>query len=135
MDEWEDIAVKRPPPKTDVQVTITESHLSKGIRGNLFQDAPALAVKEATKADWAMVGWGYARTGHPNNIVKDWTVWDKPFPKWMKQYDFFRVVVKPITFTLHLDRAIDRTPKPITRKPRRQLTFYDEERRRERKSS
>lgn len=133
-DGWEDIKPQRPAANNSVEVTITESHIRFGIRGDLFKDAAALAIKAATNADWAMVGWGYAKTGHPNEIVKDWISYDKSFTKWMKEYDYGKTV-SPITFTLILDRAVDRTPKASNRKLRRQLPFLLEEQRRSQKVS
>ena len=124
-DEWEDVSPAKPAYK-QIIVSINASHIARGRRDNIFEDAPALAFREALQADWAMVGWGYAKTGHPGNVVKNWTVKGKDFPKWMKDYDHGRPV-KPIDLELFLEYEKDNTPKPITRKPPRPKTFYDQE--------
>lgn len=130
MDEWEDVKPARPAGTGGNTIEITASHIERGVRGDIFNDAPALAFKEYFKADWAMVGWGYAKTGHPGNVVKNWNVSGKEFVAWMKDYDFYRKPVKPIVIQVYLDREEDRTPQPLKRKPRFQPTFYDSERRR-----
>lgn len=129
-DEWEDIKPKRPERIGKILVTIGPTHINKGVRGDLFNDAPALAIKEAINADWVMVGWGYAKSGH-NGITKNWTIYGKEFIAWYKRYDHDRAAVNPIDITMTLDYEKDNAPLPALKKQRRFKTFYDEERKRQ----
>lgn len=132
MTEWEEVKPKRPNnPDRLITVEVTSSHISRGVRilgKEQFGDPISLALKETTGAQWAMTGWGYARTGHDNNIQKSWNL--SPFKlireflaKWDKG-----MRVSPITFQAFLEDSIDKTPKASTRKPRRQAPYIERQR-------
>lgn len=132
MSDWEEVKVPRKQnPDREITVEVTSSHISRGthIRGKeQFGDPISLALKETTNANWAMSGWGYARTGHDGNIQKSWSL--QPF----KLIELFLRAwdrggrVSPITFKAFLEDSIDKTPKPRTRKPRRQAPFIERQR-------
>jgi len=73
MTEWEEVKPQRKSSDRLIQVEVTASHIRHGIRvigKEQFGDPISLALKEITNANWAMTGWGYARTGHDGNIQK-----------------------------------------------------------------
>jgi hypothetical protein len=123
-EEWEDVKVERPEGRNIVNVT--ESHIRRGTR-DMFGDPVSLAVKEVTGADWAMSGWGYAKTGHPNNIRRSWTLYPpKILSEFLRRWDK-GLSVSPIEFHILLDTERDMTPKESKRKPRQHRTFADEQ--------
>ena len=131
-DEWEDVKPQHQPnPNRVINVEVTTSHIRQGthIRGKeQFGDPISLALKESVNADWAMSGWGYARTGHSNNIQKSWSL--SPFKlirEFLSKWDR-GMRVSPITFTAYLEDSIDKTPKISTRKPRRQKPYVERQR-------
>ena len=135
-DEWEDVKVKRPEPRNSFVVHITSSHLSRGERGNIFSDAPALAVKEQIpQVKWAMVGWGYATTGHDGGSKRYWNVLEwAAFVAWMRAYDYGKNP-PPAEFTFILDTQKDERPVDPKRKPNNYKSFTQLEAERKRKAN
>jgi len=131
MTEWEEVKPQRKSSDRLIQVEVTASHIRHGIRvigKEQFGDPISLALKEITNANWAMTGWGYARTGHDGNIQKSWSL--SPFKlirEFLALWDSGRRV-SPITITAFLEDSIDKTPKPTNRKPRRQKPFVERQR-------
>ena len=107
-------------------IYVTQEHIDRGDRTNFFKDPCALALKEATGGDYAMVGWGYGRTGH-GNMLKNWTLF--PFPvlrDFLSAWDQGKPV-EPIGFFASLDRETSKVGAP-KRKPTRHKPFVDDQR-------
>lgn len=124
MDEWEDVKGKRPQSRHSYVVHITSSHLARGQKGNIFGDAPALAVKEQLPdCKWAMVGWGYATTGHDGGVKKYWNVVEwSAFVAWMRAYDYGKNP-PPSEFTFILDTQKEDRPVDPRKKVRNYKSF------------
>lgn len=135
-DEWEEIKPKRQPARNSFVVHITSSHIARGERGNLFSDAPALAVKEQIPGvKWAMVGWGYATTGHDNGTKKYWNVAEwAACVAWMRAYDYGKNP-PPAEFTFVLDGQKDPLKVDPRRKPRVYKSYSQLEAERVRKAN
>lgn len=123
-DEWEEVKPKRPEPRNSFVVHITSSHLARGVRGDIFSDAPALAVREQIpRVKWAMVGWGYATTGDNDGSKRYWLVSEwHAFVAWMRAYDYGRNP-PPAEFTFVLEGSKAETPIDPRRKPRVHKSF------------
>lgn len=127
--EWEEVTVKS-ETKT-ITLSITQQHIDDArhrIRlgqASIFNDPISLALKEAVKAKWAMTGWGYARTGHDNNIHKDWNLFpQKTVKNFMLDFDYGKKV-SPLVINAYQEKEIDKTPRPITRRMPRRKNFAD----------
>lgn len=118
-DEWEEVKGGRPAPKNSWVVHITSTHIARGERGNLFADAPALAVREQiSKVKWAMVGWGYATTGDYDGRKRYWDIQEwAAFVAWMRAYDYGKNP-PPAEFTFVLSGSQEQKPVDPRRKPR-----------------
>lgn len=117
-DEWEEVKGKHPEyrPKSFV-VHITSSHIARGHMGDIFNDAPALAIRDQIpNTKWAMVGWGYATTGDNEGTKRYWDVLEwAAFVAWMRSYDYGRNP-PPAEFTFVLNNEMAQKPvSPIRR--------------------
>lgn len=121
MDEWEEVTTKKPENKT---VEITASHIARATdRGDLFRDPVSIAMKEMTGADWCMSGWGYTTCGFPNNIRKSYSLWpDKVVQLFFRAWQAGKPV-SPITLNFTLNGEVDKTPKPIKRRPTQNKSY------------
>ena len=123
-DGWEEVKGERPPPRNSWTVQITASHIERGVRGDIFNDAPALAVREQiSQVKWAMVGWGYANTGDRDGRKRYWDVQEwAAFVAWMRAYDYGKDP-PPAEFTFVLSGSQEQKPVDPRRKPRAYKSF------------
>lgn len=123
MSEWEDVKPAR-PAYVEHSVNITSSHIARATdRSDLFRDPVSLAMKEEVKADWCMSGWGYTTCGFPNNIRRSYSLWpDKAIQTFFKAWQAGKPI-GPISFRYTLNGEVDKTPKPIKRKPTQNKSY------------
>lgn len=124
VDEWEDVKPTKSPPK-DRSLMVTIDHIRRAVHGQSTKDPIAIALAEYAEARYAIVGWGYGKTYHNNNVEKGWTLWPfKVIRDFCKAWDEGRSV-SPITINAMLDKEIDKTPKPSKRKVPHHKNFAD----------
>lgn len=122
-EDWEEIKPAK-PAREQLTVTVTASHIARATdRGNLFGDPVSLAMKELTGAEWCMSGWGYSTCGFPNNIRKSYSLWpDKLVHTFFRAWQYGKRV-DPVTFNVTQNGEVDKTPKPIKRKPSQNKSY------------
>lgn len=129
VDEWEDVEVKHERKTTTLMITVEHIRKAMYLRSQnadqLFNDPISLAIKEHTGAKWAMTGWGYARTGHENNVYKEWSLFPfKDARDFMKSWDNNHGVT-PTVINMYQEREVDKTPRAIKRRLPKRKNFSE----------